>query len=137
MVNILKWNEISEMKWNEIWLSTLALYPIRSLKCRSHHYESEIWKWSVYCRYRYYSLTFWTLFSFSSGHNTRSNCLYRLPKPRTNAMRRTFFYSVIDVWNSLSDSLKNSSSISVVKRDFIKSQLEQYSADNFTVFRLY
>ena len=79
-----------------------------------------------------------TLFSSSSSkYNTRSRCLYRIPKPKTDALRRTFFYSVISVWNLLGNCMKNCSSISVLKKDFKRWQLEQYSADTFKVSRLY
>ena len=38
---------------------------------------------------------------FEHKNSTRTKTLYRLPKPRTEAMRRTFFYSTIKELNAL------------------------------------
>ena len=38
---------------------------------------------------------------FEHKYSTRTKTLYRLPKPRTEAMRRTFFYSTIKELNAL------------------------------------
>ena len=43
-----------------------------------------------------YLITTLYLLRFEHKYSTRTKTLYRLPKPRTESMRRTFFYSTIN-----------------------------------------
>ena len=59
----------------------------------------------------------------------------RLPKPRTEAMRRTFFYSTIKNLKAL--NLNPTASFYSMKATLIKSTAPVYTVDNFTVKKLF
>ena len=42
-----------------------------------------------------YPITRWDSLQFEHKYSAKTKTLYRLPKPRTEAMRRTFFYSAV------------------------------------------
>ena len=48
-----------------------------------------------------YLTAIWDNFRFEHNYPTRAKTSYRLPKPGTEAMRRTFFYSTITDLNAL------------------------------------
>ena len=42
-------------------------------------------------------------FRFQHQYSLRTKIEYRLPKPKTNALKRTFFYSTLKYWNTLGE----------------------------------
>ena len=72
---------------------------------------------------------------FEHKYSTRTKTLYRLPKPRTEAMRRTFFYSTIKELNAL--NLEPTNSFSLVKTTLTNNVTSNYTVDNFKVKKLF
>ena len=71
-------------------------------------------------------------FRFEHNYPTTS---YRLPKPRTEAMRRTFFYSTIKDLNAL--NLNPTASFNSMKSTLINNTALIYTVDNFKVKKLF
>jgi len=66
----------------------------------------------------------------------RAKTSYRLPKPRTEAMRRTFFYSTTKDLNAL--NLNQTASFdSMMKTTLINNTAPIYTVDNFKVKKLF
>ena len=72
---------------------------------------------------------------FEHKYSTRTKTLYRLPKPRTEAMRRTFFYSTIKELNAL--NLEPTTSFSLMKATLTNNVASNYTVDNFKVKKLF
>ena len=72
---------------------------------------------------------------FEHKYSTRTKTLYRLPKPRTEAMRRTFFYSTINELNAL--NLEPTTSFSLMKTTLTNNAASNYTVDNFKVKKLF
>ena len=72
---------------------------------------------------------------FEHKYSTRTKTLYRLPKPRTEAMRRTFFYSTINELNAL--NLESTTSFSLMKTTLTNNAASNYTVDNFKVKKLF
>ena len=72
---------------------------------------------------------------FEHKYSTRTKTLYRLPKPRTEAMRRTFFYSTIKELNAL--NLEPTTSFSLMKTTLTNNVASNYTVDNFKVKKLF
>ena len=74
-------------------------------------------------------------FKFSHRYSTRKSSLYRLPVPRTNSLKRTFFYTSITLLNTLNIdpnlSPKNAS------KAYLTSTMKSFNDDNFQVSRIY
>ena len=68
---------------------------------------------------------------FEHKYSTRTKTLYRLPKPRTESMRRTFFYSTINELNTL--NLEPTTSFSLLKTTLTNNAASNYTVDNFKV----
>ena len=71
---------------------------------------------------------------FEHKFSTRTKTFYRLPKPRTEAVRRTFFYSTIKELNAL--NLELTISFSLMKTTLTNSVTSNYTVDNFKVKKL-
>ena len=75
---------------------------------------------------------------FEHIYPTRAKTSYRLPKPRTEAMRRTFFYSTIKDLNAL--NLNPTASFNSMKATLIKSTAPIYTVDkaflSFNIFNI-
>ena len=54
------------------------------------------------------------------SYNTRNKDKFVLPKPRSEYMKRTFKYTSITLWNTLSKNIQNSDSVSSFKRQISK-----------------
>ena len=72
---------------------------------------------------------------FEHKYSTRTKTLYRLPKPRTEAMRRTFFYSTIKELNAL--NLEPTTSFSLIKTTLTNNVVSNYTVDNLKVKKLF
>ena len=69
---------------------------------------------------------------YHKSHDTRSRLPYRLPIPRTNSMKRTFFYNAFELWNNVSENtLVRSSDVKKFKRDFFDSVMCKFTPDGF------
>ena len=74
-------------------------------------------------------------FRFEHNYPTRAKTSYRLPKPRPEAMRRTFFYSTIKDLNAL--NLNPTASFNSMKSTLINNTALIYTEDNFKVKKLF
>ena len=72
---------------------------------------------------------------FEHEYSTRTKTLYCLPKPRTEAMRKTFFYSTIKELNAL--NLEPTTSFSLMKATLTNKVASNYMVDNFKVKKLF
>ena len=72
---------------------------------------------------------------FEHNYPTRAKTSYRLPKPRTEAMRRTSFYSAIKDFNAL--NLNPTASFNSIKATMINNTAPIYTVDNFKVKKLF
>ena len=72
---------------------------------------------------------------FEHKYSNRTKTLYRLPKPRTESMRRTFFYSTINELNTL--NLEPTTSFSLMKTTLTNNTASNYTVDNFKVKKLF
>ena len=41
---------------------------------------------------------------YHKSYDTKSQLSYHLPIPRTNSMKRMFFYNAVKMWNNVSDN---------------------------------
>ena len=82
-----------------------------------------------------YLITTFDSLRFEHKYSTRTKTLYRLPKPRTEAMRRTFFYSTIKELNAL--NLEPTTSFSLMKTTLTNNVASNYTVDNFKVKKLF
>ena len=72
------------------------------------------------------------------SHDTRSRLPYRLPIPRTNSMKRIFFYNAFKLWNNVSENaLVRSSDVKKFKRDFFDSVMCKFTPDGFKIDRIH
>ena len=71
---------------------------------------------------------------FEHKYSTRTKTLCCLLKPRTEAMRRTFFYSTINELNAL--NLEPTTSFSLMKEILTNNAASNYTVDNFKVKKL-
>ena len=70
-------------------------------------------------------------FKSETNYNLRSTLANRLPKPRTNSLKRTFFYGSLKTLMDLETKLNlNSRSL---RKDFYKFIISQYNPDTFKV----
>lgn len=72
---------------------------------------------------------------FEHNYPTRAKTSYHLPKPRTEAMTRTFFHSTIKDLNAL--NLNPTASFNSMKTTLINSTAPIYTVDNFKVKKLF
>ena len=72
---------------------------------------------------------------FEHKYSTSTKTSYHLPKPRTEAMRRTFFYSTIKELNAL--NLVPTTSFSLMKTTLTNNAASNYTVDNFKVKKLF
>ena len=73
---------------------------------------------------------------FEHNYPTGAKTSHRLPKPRTEAMRRTFFYSaIIKDFNAL--NLNPMASFNLIKATMINNTAPIYTVDNFKVQKLF
>ena len=73
---------------------------------------------------------------FEHKYSTRTKTLYCcLPKPRTEAMRKTFFYSTIKELNVL--NLEPTTPFSLMKTTLTNNVTSNYMVDNFKVKKLF
>ena len=82
-----------------------------------------------------YLITILDLLRFEHKYSTRTKTLYPLPKPRTEAMRKTFFYSTIKELNAL--NLEPTTSFSLMKTTLTNNAASNYTVDNFKVKKLF
>ena len=75
-----------------------------------------------------YLITILDSLRFEHKYSTRTKTLYRLPKPRTEAVRRTFFYSTINELNAL--NLEPTTSFSLMKTTLTNNAASNYTVDN-------
>ena len=75
-------------------------------------------------------------FRFNHKCRTRSQTEYRLPKPRTDSLRRIFFYTMINTWNTLG-SVRQEPLRVVMKLKLTNDSLAQYTVDNFRTHKSY
>ena len=66
---------------------------------------------------------------FEHKYSTRTKTLYCLLKPRTEAMRKTFFYSTIKELNAL--NLEPTTPFSLMKTTLTNDVASNYTVDNF------
>ena len=52
---------------------------------------------------------------YRNSYNTRSNYNYQTPFPRVDAVKISFLYNAVKIWNSLHPSHRNANSISILK----------------------
>ena len=71
---------------------------------------------------------------FEYKYSTRKKT-YSLPKPRTEAMRKTFFYSSITELKAL--NLEPATSFSLVKSMLTNNAASNYTVDNFRIKKLF
>ena len=84
--------------------------------------------------HRKHSITTLDSLRFEHNYSTRTKTLYRLPKPRTEPMRRTFFYSIIKELNAL--NLEPTTSFGFMKTTLTNKAASNYTVDNFKVRKL-
>ena len=66
--------------------------------------------------------------------DTRSRLPYRLP--RTNCMKRMFFYNAVKLWKNVRDNnLVRSSDVKKFKRNYYDSVMCKFTPDNFKIDR--
>ena len=80
-----------------------------------------------------YLITTLDSLQFEHKYSTRTKTLYCLPKPRTEAMRKTFFYSTIKELNAL--NLVHP--FSLMKTTLTNNVASNYTVDNFKVKKLF
>lgn len=75
-------------------------------------------------------------FEYLNHYNTRRQLPYHLPIPKTNSMKRSFFYSTIKTWTDISKSvsLLNEKKLKVNYDKFI---MQRYTPDTFKVHRIF
>ena len=59
-------------------------------------------------------------------YNTRNRNLLVTPFPRVDAVKYNFQFQFVDIWNQVPDVIKQSTSIRIFKRRFIKYLLDSY-----------
>ena len=72
-------------------------------------------------------------FKYSHRYNTRLKSEYHLPVPKTNNLKRSFFYNVIKLWDNLDDSIRSSKH----SKEHLASMMNNYSYDNFDVATIF
>ena len=82
-----------------------------------------------------YLITTLDLLRFEHKYSTRTKKLYTLPKPRTEAKRRTFFYSTVKDLNAL--NLEPTTPFSLMKEILTNNAASNYTVDNFKVKKLF
>ena len=82
-----------------------------------------------------YLITTLDSLGFEHKYSTRTKTLYCLPKPRTEAMRRTFFYSTTKELNAL--NLEPTTSFGLMKATLTNNVASNYKVDNFKVKKLF
>jgi len=70
--------------------------------------------------------------------DTRSRLPYRLPIPRTNSMKRMFFYNAVKPWNDVSDNdLVCSSDVKKFKGKYFNLIMCKFTPDSFRIDRIF
>ena len=72
-------------------------------------------------------------FKYSHRYSTRLKSEYHLPVPKTNNLKRSFFYNVIKHWDNLDDSIRSSKH----GKEHLASMMNNYSYDNFKVATIF
>ena len=72
---------------------------------------------------------------FEHKYSTKTKTLYRLPKPRNEAMRRPFSCSTTKELNAI--NLEPTTSFSLMKTTLTNSVASNYTVDNFKVKKLF
>ena len=72
-------------------------------------------------------------FKYSHRYSTRSKSEYHLSVPKTNNLKRSFFYNVIKHWDNLDDSIRSSKD----GKEHLASMMNNYSYDNFKVATIF
>ena len=70
-------------------------------------------------------------FKSVNNYNLRSTLAYRLPKPRTNSLKRSFFYGSLKTLMDLETKIHFKSKS--FRKDFYKFIISQYNPDTFKV----
>ena len=60
------------------------------------------------------------------GHNTRSQQSYELPFPRVDAIRYSYKYQFIKIWNDIPQNIKGSNTVRRFKKDLISHFIDSY-----------
>ena len=76
-------------------------------------------------------------FRFQHQYNTKCKTDFRLPKPRTNSLKRTFFYSTIKSWNTFAIEDIQKVPLRTMKTNLCKIIMTKYIADNFVTHKLF
>ena len=82
-----------------------------------------------------YLITILDLLRFEHKYSTRTKTLYPLPKPRTEAMRKTFFYSAIKELNTL--NLEPTTSFSLMNTRLTNIVASKHTVDNVKVKKFF
>ena len=82
-----------------------------------------------------YLITSLDSLQFEHKYSTRTKTLYCLPKPRTEAIMRTFFYSSIKELNAL--NLETTTSFSLMKTTLANNAASNCTVDNLKVKKLF
>ena len=82
-----------------------------------------------------YLITILDSLRFEHKYSTRTKTLYPLPKPRTEAMRKTFFYSTIKELNAL--NLEATTSFSLMNTTLTNNVASKHTVDNFKVKKFF
>ena len=82
-----------------------------------------------------YLITILDSLRFEHKYSTRTKTLYPLPKPRTEAMRKTVFYSTIKELNAL--NLEPITSFSLMNTTLTNKVASNYTVDDFKVKKFF
>ena len=82
-----------------------------------------------------YLITILDSLRFEQKCSTRTKTLYPSPKPRTEAMRKTLFYSTIKELNAL--NLETTTSFSLMNTTLTNNIASKHAVDNFKVKKFF
>ena len=82
-----------------------------------------------------YLITILDSLRFEHKYSTRTKTLYPLPKPRTEAMRKTFFYSTSKELNAL--NLEATTSFSLMNTRLTNNFASKHTVDNVKVKKFF
>ena len=108
------------------WLPVDQLFKLNKLG---------LWKKVIDCRAPGYLITTLDSLRFEHKYSTKTKTLYRLPKPRNEAMRRTFSYSTTKELNAI--NLEPTTSFSLMKTTLTNNVASNYTVDNFKVKKIF
>ena len=76
-------------------------------------------------------------FRFQHQYSTKCKTDFRLPKPRNNSLKRTFFYSTIKSWNTFAIEDIQKVPLRTMKTNLCKIIMTKYTVDNFVTHKLF